>query len=264
MDGRALERSLIDKQVDALTATASSTIPVVQAQKAEHRFVPYGTAGLSLHANVATTQAETLREKPQLCEALAETLLEAAALQLRKPERALDMLVNQVPEIGITFGGRENARLSQGLMQWTMLAPEAMQNGLGWTNMERRRAMTDLRMEFGAPHDEAARTTRASGRGADAGGPSRVSGEARVRVVEPEPGRAHLEIDAEHRLTGPPAQFSRGAVARAVAAKLAGDFARALERRLLDDAGAGGARARGPSAWGALPAWVRRALGNRA
>lgn len=153
MDNRVLERSLIDKQVDAITAIGSSTIPVMQAQKAEHRFIPYGSAGLSFYANVVATRAETLRDKPQLCEAVTEALLEAAALQLREPDRALDMFVKQVPEIGITSGGRENARLSQGLMQWTMLAPEATGNGLGWTDMDRWRAMTDLVMEFSAPPD---------------------------------------------------------------------------------------------------------------
>ena len=84
---------------------------------------------------------------------MTEALLEAAALQLREPERSLDMFVKQVPEMGITSGGRENARLSQGLMQWTMLAPEATGNGLGWTDMDRWRAMTDLVMEFSAPPD---------------------------------------------------------------------------------------------------------------
>ena len=63
------------------------------------------------------------------------------------------MFVRQVPELSITQGGRENARLSQGIMQWTMLQPEAMQNGLGWTDMGRWRAMTDLVMEFSAPPD---------------------------------------------------------------------------------------------------------------
>lgn len=153
MDNRVLERSLIDRQVDAITAIGSSTIPVMQAQKAEHRFIPYASAGLSFYANVVATRAETLRERPQLCEAVTDALLEAAALQLREPEKALDMFVKQVPEIGITSGGRENARLSQGLMQWTMLAPEATGNGLGWTDMDRWRAMTDLVMEFSAPPD---------------------------------------------------------------------------------------------------------------
>jgi ABC-type nitrate/sulfonate/bicarbonate transport system substrate-binding protein len=153
MDNRVLERSLIDRQVDAITAVGSSTIPVMQAQNAPHRFFLYSAAGIPFYANVITTTQQTLRDKPQLCEAVAEALLEAAAFQLREPERAIDMFVKQVPELGMTAGGRENARLSQGLMQWTMLAPEAMDNGLGWTDMGRWKAMTDLVMEFGAPAD---------------------------------------------------------------------------------------------------------------
>lgn len=153
MDNRVLERSLIDRQVDAITAIGSSTIPVMQAQRAEHRFIPYSSAGLNFYANVICTRPETLRANAAQAEAITDALLEAAALQLREPDRAVDMFVRQVPEIGITAGGRENVRLSQGLMHWTMLAPEAIENGLGYTNINTWNAMTDLVMEFGAPAD---------------------------------------------------------------------------------------------------------------
>jgi NitT/TauT family transport system substrate-binding protein len=153
MDNRVLERSLIDRQVDAITAIGSSTIPVMQAQRAEHRFIPYSSAGLNFYANVICTRPETLRANAAQAEAITDALMEAVALQLREPDRALDMFVRQVPEIGITQGGRQNAALSQGLMQWTMLAPEAIENGLGHTDMAKWNAMTDLVMEFGAPAD---------------------------------------------------------------------------------------------------------------
>lgn len=153
MDNRVLERSLIDRQVDAITAIGSSTIPVMQAQRADFRFIPYSSAGLNFYANVICTRPEILSGRAAQAEAMTEALLEAAAFQLREPERALDMFVKQVPEIGITAGGRENARLSQGLMQATMLAPEAIENGLGFTDMAKWNAMTDLVMEYGAPAD---------------------------------------------------------------------------------------------------------------
>jgi NitT/TauT family transport system substrate-binding protein len=153
MDNRVLERSLIDRQVDAITAIGSSTIPVMMAQNAPHRFIRYSSVGLQFYSNVITTRREVLEQRPQQAEAMVEALLEAVALQLREPDRALDMFIRQVPEIGITAGGRENARLSQGMMHWTMLAPEAIENGLGWTDMAKWNAMTDLVMEFGAPAD---------------------------------------------------------------------------------------------------------------
>jgi ABC-type nitrate/sulfonate/bicarbonate transport system substrate-binding protein len=153
MDNRVLERSLIDRQVDAITAIGSSTIPVMQSQNAPHRFMLYSAVGLTFYANVVTTRAEILQRDPGLCEAVTDALIEATVLQLKEPERALDMFIRQVPEIGITQGGRENARLSQGLMQYTILAPEAINNGLGYTDMTRWSEMTDLVMEFGAPGD---------------------------------------------------------------------------------------------------------------
>jgi ABC-type nitrate/sulfonate/bicarbonate transport system substrate-binding protein len=153
MDNRVLERSLIDRQVDAVTAIGSSTIPVMRSQNAQARFMLYSAVGLTFYANVVTTRAEVLQRDPALCEAVTDALLEAAVLQLKEPEQALDMFIKQVPEIGITQGGRENARLSQGLMQFTIIAPEAMNNGLGWTDMARWTEMTDLVMEFGAPGD---------------------------------------------------------------------------------------------------------------
>ncbi|WP_164867920.1 ABC transporter substrate-binding protein [Rhodovarius crocodyli] len=153
MDNRVLERGLIDRQVDAITAIGSSSIPVMQAQRAAHRFIPYSSAGVNFYANVICTRPEVLAARKSQAEAVTEALLEAAALQLKEPERAIDMFIKQVPEIGITQGGRENARLSQGLMQWTMLAPEAMDHGLGYTDMAKWNAMTDLVMQYGAPND---------------------------------------------------------------------------------------------------------------
>jgi NitT/TauT family transport system substrate-binding protein len=153
MDNRVLERALIDRQVDAITAIGTSSIPVMMAQNAPHRFIGYSSVGLQFYSNVICARREVLEQRPQQAEAVTEALLEAVALQLREPERALDMFIRQVPEIGITSGGRENARLSQGLMHWTMVAPEAIEGGLGFTDMAKWNAMTDLVMEFAAPGD---------------------------------------------------------------------------------------------------------------
>jgi NitT/TauT family transport system substrate-binding protein len=149
VDNRVFERTIIDRQVDAGSGIGSSSIPVMMAQNAPHRLMLFSSVGLQFYANVITTRPEILQRSPDLCERVVDALLEAAAFQLREPDRALDMLIRQVPEIGITAGGRDNARLSQGIMQSTMLQPEAMENGLGWTDFTRWSRMTDLVMEFG-------------------------------------------------------------------------------------------------------------------
>lgn len=155
VDNRVFERTIIDRQVDAGSGIGSSSIPVMLAQDAPHRFMLFSRVGLQFYANVVTTRPEILQGRPDLCERVCDAILDAVAFQLREPERTLDLLVRQVPEIGLTQGGRENARLSQGIMQSTMLAPEAMENGLGWTDMGRWARMTDLVMEFGGAGDGA-------------------------------------------------------------------------------------------------------------
>jgi hypothetical protein len=44
------------------------------------------------------------------------------AARLLHPNAALDIFVREVPEIGITPTGRENARVSQGLMHYTSVS----------------------------------------------------------------------------------------------------------------------------------------------
>jgi hypothetical protein len=52
MDNRVLERALIDRQVDAITAIGTSSIPVMMAQNAPHRFIGYSSVGLQFYSNV--------------------------------------------------------------------------------------------------------------------------------------------------------------------------------------------------------------------
>jgi NitT/TauT family transport system substrate-binding protein len=63
------------------------------------------------------------------------------------------MLVQEFPEIGLTKGGRENARVAQGLTQVSMASPEAIEHGFGWSDKKRYPAMIDLVMEFVTPQD---------------------------------------------------------------------------------------------------------------
>jgi hypothetical protein len=71
-------------------------------------------------------------------------------------------------------------------MHWTMLAPEAMENGLGFTDMAKWNAMTDLVMEFAAPAD-ARRPAPESVIG------NRFAGRIRLAAADWEAQRARLQ-----------------------------------------------------------------------
>jgi NitT/TauT family transport system substrate-binding protein len=153
MDNRVLEQSLVNKQVDAITAIGSSSIPVIMAMKEPVRFMLWSTVGITLYAGQVVTRPEVLAKDKELCRAVNDALTEGLAYAMKDPEAGVDIFLKEIPEIGITAGGKENARISQGLMHYTVVAPEAEKNSIGYTDMSKAGEMVELVLEFGAPKD---------------------------------------------------------------------------------------------------------------
>jgi carbon-monoxide dehydrogenase small subunit len=82
--------------------------------------------------------------------------------------------------------------------------------------------------------DEAARSGSVRGAGSDAGGRSATEGRIRYRVGPGSAvGTARIELEVGYTLTGPLAQFGRPGLVRDVAGRIAADFARNVDARLL-------------------------------
>lgn len=151
MDNRILERALIDGQVDAITVIGSSSIPVLAAQGVQHRFFPFSAGGIALYSNMLLTRPETLAGRPGICEAVTRGLMEGLAFQLKNQEKAIDMLLAEVPELQAIANVKDSARLSQGLLLSTVVSKETLQNGLGWTDPAGWRRTVDLTMKHAVP-----------------------------------------------------------------------------------------------------------------
>lgn len=153
MDNRVLEQSVINNQVDAITAIATSSVPVMMALKQPCRFMLWSKSGVSLYAGQVVTRAETLAKDKELCKAVTDALVEGLVYAMNDPEAGVDIFLKEVPEVAITKGGKENATISQGLMHYTVVAPEAEQHAIGYTDMAKAAGMVDMVMEYGAPKD---------------------------------------------------------------------------------------------------------------
>jgi ABC-type nitrate/sulfonate/bicarbonate transport system substrate-binding protein len=153
VDSKVVERALVDKQVDAITAIGTSSIPLLVSVGEPPRFMLWSDYGIELYAAQVVTRQEVLDQDPKLCQAMVDAILESNAHTLRQPEKSLELFAQEVPEVGLTKGGRENARVSQGLTQLAILRPEAMQHSLGYTDMGKLPAMFDLVMRYAAPKD---------------------------------------------------------------------------------------------------------------
>ncbi|MDN4590184.1 hypothetical protein DBA29_16950 [Xenophilus aerolatus] len=150
LDARLIERALMDKQVDAITAIGSSSIPVLDSLGVKTRFIPWAKSGIELYAAQVIARTETINADPGLCQAMVDGILESVVYTLKKPDESLEILYKAQPEIALAKGGKENARLSQGLAQATMVAPEAIEHGLGYSSIPKLAGMISLAARAGA------------------------------------------------------------------------------------------------------------------
>ena len=80
--------------------------------------------------------------------------------------------------------------------------------------------------------DDAAWRGTFSGSGADRKSGSRAKGEATFALIELDAASTRVDVNVEYSLTGPLAQFSRGAIVKELAAALTRDFATNLRERI--------------------------------
>jgi carbon-monoxide dehydrogenase small subunit len=93
-----------------------------------------------------------------------------------------------------------------------------------------------------ATRDAAAWSGVIRGSARDARSPSTTRGEIRYALEEENGGAAtRVDVDVEYTLTGPLAQFGRSGLVQDIARRMTSAFARNVEARLDDKAGASGA-----------------------
>ncbi len=80
--------------------------------------------------------------------------------------------------------------------------------------------------------DDAAWCGTFSGSGADRKSGSRAKGEASFALIELDAASTRVDVKVDYSLTGPLAQFSRGAIVKELAAALTCDFAANLRERI--------------------------------
>jgi NitT/TauT family transport system substrate-binding protein len=156
-DGRVLERTLMEKQIDASIGIVSTSYAVGESLGVKFRAMLWSDYGLNFYSNNVVTRPEVLEKDPALCQAVTEALLEALAFSLQSPNAALEIFLKQVPELQMSPGGREFSRLGQGFMLASVVRPEAKENGLGYTDLEKVKGMVDLTMQYGVDPAKAKR-----------------------------------------------------------------------------------------------------------
>jgi NitT/TauT family transport system substrate-binding protein len=147
-DNKVLERVLSEKQVDAMTGIASSSLPIFLSKHIPVRWMLYSSAGLpSYGTGLVTTQA-TLGKERGLCEAMTQAVCESLAYSLTEPDEATALFLKAMPEMALNPGAKEFLRIGMGLHDYVVAKPEAKQHGLGYSDTATLDGMTDLVMQY--------------------------------------------------------------------------------------------------------------------
>lgn len=150
LDGKVRERTLVEKQVDAVSAFATSTVPSLAPLGTDVRFMLFSAVGIEFYGQSLTTQPTRLQQDRALCEAFVQGAMEAIQFTMTNFDEAVDIFLKANSEVAISSTGKEYARVGLGLTNLTNLVPEVKQNGFGWADPAKVATMADLVMKYAA------------------------------------------------------------------------------------------------------------------
>jgi NitT/TauT family transport system substrate-binding protein len=150
VDGKVRERTLVEKQVDAVSAFATSTVPSLAPLGTDVRFMLFSAAGIEFYGQSLTTQPARLEKDRALCEAFVQGAMEAIRFTLTNFDESIDLFLKANSEVAISSTGKEYARIGLGLTNLTNLVPEVKQNGFGYADPAKVATMADLVVKYAA------------------------------------------------------------------------------------------------------------------
>ena len=152
-DAKVLERVLAEKQVDAMTGIAASSLPIFISRKVPVRWMLYSSVGLPSYGGSLVTTKATLEKERALCTAMAAATCESLAFALTEPQEATALFLKALPEMSLNPGIKEFLRVGLGLHDYAVAKPPAKQHGLGYADPKVLDGMVDLVMQYVATKD---------------------------------------------------------------------------------------------------------------
>lgn len=147
LDAKVRERALAEKQVDAISAYATSTIPTLVSEGTPVRFMLFSAVGIDFYGQSLITQPNRLADRG-LVEAFVDGALDAVRFSMTNFDEAMDIFLKANDEVAMSKGGAAYTRLGLGLTVATNLVPELKEHGFGWADPAKVRTMGELVVKY--------------------------------------------------------------------------------------------------------------------
>ena len=134
VDAKVRERALIDRQVDAISSFATSTLPSLVPLGTQLRFMLFRDAGLEFYGQSLTTQPGRIAKDKALCAAFVAGAMQAIKFTMTNFDEAVDIFLKANSEVALSSTGKEYARIGLGLTNLTNMTSEVKEHGFGWAD----------------------------------------------------------------------------------------------------------------------------------
>ena len=150
IDGKVRERSLVEKQVDAVSSFATSTLPSLVPLGTDLRFMLFRDVGVDFYGQSLIAQPARIEKDPNLAAAFVAGAMEAIRFAMTDFDAAVDIFLKANSEVALSSTGKTYARIGLGLTNLTNLVPEVKEHGFGYADPAKVAAMTDLVVRYAA------------------------------------------------------------------------------------------------------------------
>jgi NitT/TauT family transport system substrate-binding protein len=153
IDAKVRERSLLEKQVDAVSAFATSTIPTLASKGTDVRFFKFSAVRLDFYGQSLITQPKRVQADAALCAAFVDGAMAAIKFSMTNPDEALDLFLKANDEVRMNADGAAYVKIGLGLTHATNLVSEVKDHGFGYADPAKVQTMADIIVKYGAGAD---------------------------------------------------------------------------------------------------------------
>ena len=147
LDPKVRERALIERQVDAISGFANTTIPTLAAEGVKLRVMLFRAAGIEFYGQSLIARPDRLTDRG-LAAAFVQGALEAVRFTMTNFDEAIDIFLNANDEVAMSKSGPDYARLGLGLTVATNLGPETRDHAIGWADPDKVRRMGEMVLTY--------------------------------------------------------------------------------------------------------------------
>jgi NitT/TauT family transport system substrate-binding protein len=147
-DPQVRNRALITKEVAAISAFSTASVPSLLVQGIQTRFFPFKNADLNIYGLSFNARPEMVKKDPGLCRAVMDASYEGLYFALTNLEEALEDFHAEFPEFRATPKLKDQHRIEFGMSAATVFSRDARQHGLGWMDPKVIDQHIDLTMRY--------------------------------------------------------------------------------------------------------------------